>query len=190
MLKKEKVIAQIGDPVLREKNKEIELNKINSLYVKNVTNKCIEIMRMFNGAGLAANQIFYNLRICVLEIKKNKRYSFLPEIPLQILINPKIKILCDKSTFDSYEGCLSVPNLRGKVKRYKEIQVDYFNEKAEFRTERVSGLKAVVYQHEIDHLNGILFTDKVTDKKSLVTYDNFIKFYEKEYIKSVSESFN
>ena len=86
-------------------------------------------MKMFNGAGLAANQIYYNYRICVFEIKNNKRYKHLPKIPLKILINPKIKILDKNSTFDSYEGCLSVPNLRGMVKRFTEIKVEYYDEK-------------------------------------------------------------
>ena len=77
-------------------------------------------MRKLNGAGLAANQIFYNLRICVIELENNKRYKHLPNIPLTVLINPKIKILNKNATFNSYEGCLSVPNLRGIVK--KDIQ--------------------------------------------------------------------
>ena len=188
-MNKKNIIAQIGDPILRKKTLNIEPDKIQSLKVKNIIEKLIEIMKMFNGAGLAANQIYYNLRICVLEIDNNKRYKHLPKIPLKILINPKIKILDKNNTFSSYEGCLSVPNLRGKVKRFCKIQVDYYDEKAKFKSEIINDYSSVVFQHEIDHLDGILFTDRVTDNKSLVTYSNYIKFHEKKYLKTIKKYF-
>ena len=147
-------------------------------------------MRKLNGAGLAANQIFYNLRICVLEINNNIRYKHLPKIPLTILINPKIKVLNKNATFNSYEGCLSVPNLKGVVKRFTKIQVDYYDENKNFHSKKISGFSAVVYQHEIDHLDGILFIDKVKDTKTLVTNDNYLKYYEKKYLKSIKKLSN
>ena len=189
MIKKDQIIAQIGHPILREKTFEVEKKKIKSKAVMNIINELVKVMRMFNGAGLAANQIFYNLRICVIEIKNNTRYSHLPNIPLKILINPKIIVLNKKKTFESFEGCLSVPNLRGKVKRYEEIRLDFYNEKAQYKSEIIKGFEAIVYQHEIDHLDGILFTDKVINNKSLVTYDNYIKFYEKKYKESIIKTF-
>ena len=190
MIKKDQIIAQIGHPILRKKTFEVEKKKIKSKSVMNIINDLVKVMRMFNGAGLAANQIFYNLRICVIEIKNNTRYSHLPNIPLKILINPKIIVLNKKKTFESFEGCLSVPNLRGKVKRYEEIRLDFYNEKAQYKSEIIKGFEAIVYQHEIDHLDGILFTDKVINNKSLVTYDNYIKFYEKKYKESIIKTFN
>jgi len=189
MIKKDQIIAQIGHPILRKKTLEVETENIKSEEVINITTELVKIMRMFNGAGLAANQIFHNLRICVIEIKNNSRYSFLPNIPLKILINPKIFILNKKNTFNSFEGCLSVPNLRGIVKRYEEIKVDYYNEKAQHKSEIIKGFAAIVYQHEIDHLDGILFTDRVINNKSLVTYENYIKFYEKKYKESIIKNF-
>ncbi len=175
---KNNVIAQIGEPILRKKTTEVKINSILSIKIRNIINKLIVTMREFNGAGLAANQIFYNLRICVLELENNKRYRHIPNIPLTILINPKIKILNKKSTFDSYEGCLSVPNLRGIVKRYTKIQVDYFDHNRNFHSKEISRFSAVVYQHEIDHLDGLLFTDKIVDNKSLVTNENYKKYHE------------
>ena len=189
-MSKKNIIAQIGDPILRKKTLKVAPSKIQSLKVKNIIKKLIEIMKMFNGAGLAANQIYYNLRICVIEIDNNRRYKHLPKIPLKILINPKIKILDKYNTFDSYEGCLSVPNLRGKVKRFCKIQVEYYDEKATFKSEILNGYSSVVFQHEIDHLDGILFTDRVTDNKSIVTYSNYIKFHEKKYLQDIKKTFD
>ena len=189
-MSKKNTIAQIGEPILRKKTLKVEPNKIQSLKVKNIIKELIETMKMHNGAGLAANQIYYNLRICVIEIDNNRRYKHLPKIPLKILINPKIKILDKCNTFDSYEGCLSVPNLRGKVKRFCKIRVEYYNEKAEFKSEIFNDYTSVVFQHEIDHLDGILFTDRVTDNKSIVTYTNYIKFYEKKYIQDIKKNFD
>ena len=137
----------------------------------------INIMREANGAGIAANQIYEKYRICVVEIMNNQRYKHLDNIPLKVLINPKITIDKKASIFNSYEGCLSVPNIRGKVKRYNKINLVYFNIEGKLINENISGLEAIVYQHEIDHLDGFLFTDKVTDNFSLVTYDNSIKYY-------------
>ena len=183
-------VAQIGDPILRKKTLEVKLNAISASYIKNIIDKLIFSMRSLNGAGLAANQIFYNLRICVIELENNKRYKHLPNIPLTILINPKIKVLNKKSTFDSYEGCLSVPNLRGIVKRYTNIQVDYYDENKKFHSKKILGFPAIVYQHEIDHLDGLLFTDKVYNNKSLVSYQNYQIYHEKKYLERIKKKFS
>ena len=171
-------IAQIGHPILRKKSKKISINDIKTGRIQELINKMVDIMHNANGAGLAANQIYEPYSICVIELLNNPRYSHLEDIPLKVLINPKISILNTEDTFNSYEGCLSVPNLRGKVKRYNKIKVEYYDRLGEFKKESLSGLEAIVYQHEIDHLEGILFTDKVYDNSTLVTYDNYIKYHQ------------
>lgn len=174
-------IAQIGDPILRKKTKEIEINEISSERVQTIIKKMIITMRKANGAGIAANQIYEPLRICIVEVLNNKRYTHFDKIPLKILINPKFIIEKNSGTFNSYEGCLSVPNLRGKVKRYKKININYFDHEGKQVIRNIEGLESIVYQHEIDHLDGYLFTDKVEDNRTLVTYKNYKKFYEKNY---------
>ncbi len=149
----------------------------------------IKTMRKHNGAGLAANQIYEPIRICIIEVLDNPRYKHLNTIPLKVLINPKVIIKKDTATFNSYEGCLSVPNLRGKVRRYNSINVTYYTMDAKKITEDIKGLESIVYQHEIDHLDGYLFTDKVEDNSTLVTYENYQKYYEEEYKKEL-ENFN
>ena len=182
-------IAQIGHPILRNKTKDIPINDIKSDNTKKIIEKMIKTMRKYNGAGLAANQIYEPIRICIIEVLDNPRYKHLNTIPLKILINPKVIIKKDTATFNSYEGCLSVPNLRGKVKRYNTINVTYYTMDAKKITEDIKGLKSIVYQHEIDHLDGYLFTDKVEDNSTLVTYENYQKYYEEEYKKEL-ENFN
>ena len=182
-------IAQIGHPILRNKTKDIPINDIKSENTRKIIEKMIKTMRMHKGAGLAANQIYEPVRICIIEVLDNPRYQYLNTIPLKVLINPKIIIKKDTATFNSYEGCLSVPNLRGKVKRYNTINVTYYTMDAKKITEDIKGLASIVYQHEIDHLDGYLFTDKVKDNSTLVTYENYQKYYEEEYKKEL-ENFN
>ena len=182
-------IAQIGHPILRNKTTDIPINEIKSENTKKIIEKMIKTMRKHNGAGLAANQIYEPIRICIIEVLDNPRYKHLNTIPLKVLINPKVIIKKDTATFNSYEGCLSVPNLRGKVKRYNTINVTYYTKDAKKITEDIKGLESIVYQHEIDHLDGYLFTDKVEDNSTLVTYENYQKYYEEEYKKEL-ENFN
>ena len=179
-------IAQIGHPILRNKTKDIPINEIKSENTHKIIEKMINTMREHNGAGLAANQIYEPIRICIIEVLDNPRYKHLNTIPLKVLINPKIIIKKDTTTFNSYEGCLSVPNLRGKVKRYNTINVTYYTMDAKKITEDIKGLESIVYQHEIDHLDGYLFTDKVEDNSTLVTYENYQKYYEEEYKKELA----
>ena len=182
-------IAQIGHTILRNKTKDIPINEIKSENTQKIIEKMIKTMRKHNGAGLAANQIYEPIRICIIEVLDNPRYKHLNTIPLKVLINPKVIIKKDTATFNSYEGCLSVPNLRGKVKRYNTINVTYYTKDAKKITEDIKGLESIVYQHEIDHLDGYLFTDKVEDNSTLVTYENYQKYYEEEYKKEL-ENFN
>ena len=178
-------IAQIGHPILRNKTKDIPINEIKSQNTKKIIEKMIKTMRIHNGAGLAANQIYEPISICIVEVLDNPRYKHLNTIPLKVLINPKVIIKKDSATFNSYEGCLSVPNLRGKVKRYNTINVTYYTMDAKKITENIKGLESIVYQHEIDHLDGYLFTDKVEDNSTLVTYENYQKYYEEGYKKEL-----
>ena len=179
-------IAQIGHPILRNKTKDIPINEIKSENTQKIIEKMVKTMRKYNGAGLAANQIYEPIRICIIEVLDNPRYKHLNTIPLKVLINPKVIIKKDSATFNSYEGCLSVPNLRGKVKRYNTINVTYYTMDAKKITEDIKGLESIVYQHEIDHLDGYLFTDKVEDNSTLVTYENYQKYYEEEYKKELA----
>ncbi len=189
-MKKNLNIAQIGNPILRKKTKDLAISDIKSDSIQTFIDKMINTMHEANGAGLAANQIFKSISICVIEVINNSRYTHIENIPLKVLINPKIKVLDIKNTFNSYEGCLSVPNLRGKVKRFNHIEVEYLDRFGTAKKELVKGLSSIVYQHEIDHLNGYLFTDKVYDNSSLVTYENYIEYFQDKYQEELLQFIN
>ena len=172
MMKRILNIAQIGAPVLRESTKRLKREELLSPPIQEFIDDLIHTMRSANGAGLAANQVHQSLRICAIEVKDNPRYPYRPNIPLTILVNPDLSP-ASELMFENYEGCLSVPKLRGKVKRHCEIRVEAMDRFGNLISETVRGMTASTYQHEVDHLDGKLFLDHVEDSKSLVTWENF-----------------
>ncbi|MBJ81135.1 MAG: peptide deformylase [Myxococcales bacterium] len=177
-------IALIGEPVLREQTREISSEEIASSEIQETITDMIETMHHANGAGIAANQIFSPLRICVIEVSDNPRYPYKPNIPLTILINPQITPV-GTEMFENYEGCLSVPNLRGKVERYCQIEIKALDRNGQPIEETICGITAGTFQHEIDHLDGKLFVDRVKNTASLCTWDAFKKYHEKQVEKEV-----
>lgn len=161
-------IAQIGNPILRQVAQEVKEEEIKSDKVQLFIDDLIETMHSANGAGLAATQVSVPWRIFVIEVKDNPRYPYKPNIPLTVLINPKIEFLTDER-FENYEGCLSVPNLRGVVERCPEIVVKGYGRNGRSVEIVAKGITAGTFQHEFDHLDGLLFLDKVKDTKSLCT---------------------
>jgi peptide deformylase len=132
-------------------------------------------MRYYNGAGLASPQVMVSKRIVVIEVKSNPRYPYKPDIPLTVLVNPEFEPLSDE-TFANNEGCLSVPGFRGVTNRYVKIAVRALDRHGNSWAGVVSGLSAVTYQHEIDHLNGTLFLDRVDDPTTFTTWEQFERF--------------
>lgn len=147
-------IITIPDPVLRKKSKDIILKEINSRDFTKLVSAMSKTMLETDGAGLAAPQVGKNIRLAVINSKDG---------PI-CLINPKImRKSWAKELGD--EGCLSIPGIFGKVKRYKKITVIYYNQTGKKIRQITQGLMARVMQHEIDHLDGILFIDKIIGKK-------------------------
>ncbi|MEY2450735.1 MAG: peptide deformylase [Acidimicrobiaceae bacterium] len=173
-------IIQIGHPLLRE-----GAQPVAPADVQRLVDDLIDTMRAANGAGLAANQIGEPVQVCVIEVRPgNPRYPYKPEIPLTVLINPTVEVLTDE-TFANYEGCLSVPGLRGIVDRAVEVRVQALNRNGDPIDTVVRGLSAGTFQHETDHLHGTLFIDRVTDTRTLCTWDEFHGRYEDAFTKRV-----
>lgn len=177
-------IAQIGEPILRKPTRRVSPGELATPKVQGFIDDLIATKRDKNGAGLAANQVFSPLRICVIEVKDNPRYPYKPEIPLRVLINPVIKAITDE-TFSNYEGCLSVPNLRGVVERPVGIRVEAMDRNGEFSKEEIWGLSAGTFQHECDHLDGKLFLDRVSDTRTLCTWETFEKHHRAVFVERV-----
>ena len=168
-------IAQIGHPILRQPTRMLTREELLSEEIQSFLDDLVETMREASGAGLAANQVYQSLRICAVEVRNNSRYPYRPNIPLTILVNPILKPASDE-TFINYEGCLSVPNLRGQVRRHCEVHVEALDREGNSISTVVKGMTAATYQHEVDHLDGRIFLDRVEDPNSVVTLENFQRY--------------
>jgi peptide deformylase len=175
-------IATIGHPVLRQAARELTREELAKPETQRFIDDLVETMVDANGAGIAANQVYEPVRICTIWVKDNPRYPYKPNVPLTILVNPTIEHLTE-DTFDNYEGCLSVPNLRGEVKRVTHIRVRAWDREGNAIDREVKGLTAGTFQHEVDHLDGKLFVDRVFDTRSLCTWEQF----ERQHLAGVAE---
>lgn len=174
-------IAHVGHPVLRERSREVTPDELASEKTQRFIDDLVETMRDAAGAGLAAPQVHVPLRICAIEVKDNPRYPYKPNFPLTILVNPVITPLGGE-TFDNYEGCLSVPNLRGVVSRFTEIEVEALDREGKPWKRTIRGLTAGTFQHECDHLDGKLFLDGVRDPKTLATWAEFDRYHKAAFV--------
>jgi peptide deformylase len=178
-------IATVGNPGLRIRAAEVTRDELASDDVQRFIDDLVETMRHANGAGLAATQVLRHQRICAVEVANNPRYPYKPRIPLTILVNPVLTPL-DDDLFRNYEGCLSVPGIRGEVDRSTRIRVQAWDRHGNDIDEEVRGLKAATYQHEVDHLDGLLFLDRVVDQRSLATWDSFNEFHKEAFVERVT----
>jgi peptide deformylase len=175
-------IVEIGHPVLRERAREITPEELHSDDTQQLIDDMIDTMRAANGAGLAANQIGETRRVAVVEVRPgNPRYPYKPPIPLTVIVNPVIEPL-DAEIAQINEGCLSVPNLRGEVPRRVNIRLRYVDRDGAEHEEVRRGLTAGTFQHELDHLDGTLFVDRVTDPRTLTTWAQFERFHREAFV--------
>lgn len=161
-------IAQMGNPVLRRPADLVPIKSIKSPILQKFIDDMIETMREYSGVGLAGPQVHESLQIVVIEAHENPRYPQTPTIPLAVLINPTVEPLTDE-TDEDWEGCLSIPDIRGKVPRYREVRVQAHDRDGKELDFSVKDFFARVIQHEHDHLQGILFLDRMK-KLDTLTY--------------------
>ena len=174
-------IAQIGHPVLRQRAREISREELSTPETQRFIDDLVETMRDASGAGLAAIQVYNAVRIVAVEVNDNPRYPYKPNIPLTILVNPVLEPLGEER-FENYEGCLSVPNLRGVVERWAEVRVTGMNRDGSAFDQVLRGLSAGTFQHECDHLDGVLFVDRVKDPRTLTTWAEFDRHHRQEFV--------
>ena len=136
-------------------------------------------MRHKGGVGLAANQVGRSLAAFVLECESNRRYPDAGRIPLALYINPKI-VECSQRREEDWEGCLSIPGYRGRVPRAREVTFEALNERGELVRKAVSGFQARIIQHEIDHLNGLFYVDRMPDLRTWTHLEEFNRFFGKD----------
>jgi peptide deformylase len=180
-------IVTAGHPALRERAREVTPAELGEPAIQALIDDLIDTMRFAGGAGLAANQVAETVRIAVAEVEPNHpRYPYKPPIPLTVLINPTIEPV-GSETVEINEGCLSVPGLRGVLPRWLTIRVSYLDRSGEPREELKRGLTAGTFQHEVDHLDGILFMDRVTDPRTFMTWESFDRFHKDAFVARVAK---
>ena len=167
-------IAQMGEPVLRQQAAPIDPTQIASTFMQTLIDDMIETMHDADGAGLAAPQVYESLQLCVIEVDKNPRYPQFEPIPLTVLINPIVTplvgasgVLSAEDSFQMYEGCLSVPGMRGQVARPRKVRVQALDRAGNALDFVWESFRAVVVQHETDHLRGTLYVDRADPRRSL-----------------------
>jgi peptide deformylase len=174
-------IRFLGDPVLRQVCRTLSMDELNTPETQRFIDDLIHTMQAANGAGLAAPQVGNPVAIAAVCIEDNPRYPYKPNFPLTVFVNPVMTVLSDESEY-LYEGCLSVPDLRGRVPRMMRIRIQAVTRHGDPIDMTVNGLTAGTFQHEFDHLQGKLFVDRVTDSSTFCTWDNFERFERQAFV--------
>jgi len=159
-------VARLGHPVLRQQAERVLPADIESAQVQRLIDDMVETMHEYDGAGLAANQVHVPRQIAVIEVAKNPRYPDAPEIPLTVLINPVVTPTSEEIE-EGWEGCLSVPDMRGVVPRYTAVRLECLDRQGKPVDLVAKDFFARVIQHETDHLNGIVYVDRIRDMRTL-----------------------
>jgi peptide deformylase len=155
-------VLTMGEPLLREVSAPVaHFDAVLAALVSDMD----DTMRHLSGAGIAAPQIGVSARVVIFELKDNPRYPHLKPIPYTVLVNPVLTVL-DEAQDEGWEGCLSVPGMRGLVPRYRRLRYQGADLHGEPLDRTVEGFHARVVQHEIDHLDGILFPQRVRDLRN------------------------
>jgi peptide deformylase len=153
-------VLRMGHPVLRERSKPVE--KFATPELRALLQDMKDTMASKNGAGLAAPQIGVGQRVVIFGVDKSPRYPDAEEVPFTVLVNPKL-VLLTREVEEGWEGCLSVPGMRGLVPRYTRLQYSGFDVEGNPIERVAEGFHARVVQHECDHLDGILYPQRMTD---------------------------
>ena len=156
-------VIKMGHPLLQQVAKPI--NEFNTPELDMLIRDMFDTMQAMNGAGLAAPQIEVGLRAVIFAVDANPRYPKVEAVPATVLINPVITVL-DADMDDAWEGCLSVPGMRGLVPRHMKIHYSGFDQGGHPLGQDASGFHARVVQHEVDHLDGILYPQRIKDLRN------------------------
>lgn len=176
-------IARMGHPILRRRADDVPVDRIGSVEIQNLIDDMIETMRDADGAGIAAPQVHVPARISIIEVAENPRYPQFPRVPLVVLVNPIVQPkvakpvdeLGEEESITMFEGCLSVPGVRGRVKRPRRVSVTALDRRGQPLSFEWEGIPAAIVQHETDHLDGVLFVDRA-DPRTLAFQREYERF--------------
>jgi peptide deformylase len=165
-------IAQLGDPILRQKANAI--NKWHDPQLQRLVDDLLITVKQANGVGIAAPQVSQSLQLFIVASRPTLRYPYAPVMEPTPMLNPRI-LSSSQTTVKDWEGCLSVPDLRGLVPRHQTIQIEYCDRHGQLQTAELTDFVARIFQHEYDHLQGIVFVDQVEDPKDLISEAEYQK---------------
>ena len=165
-------IIQLGNPILRQIAKPVE--NVQAEKIQSLIDTLMATAAKANGVGIAAPQIAQSLRLFVVASRPNLRYPHAPEMEPTAMINPKIVGHGDEIV-KGWEGCLSIPGIRGLVPRYQQIEVEYTDRQGKVSHGELTDFVARIFQHELDHLNGIPYVDRLESTKDMITEQEYFQ---------------
>lgn len=165
-------IAQLGNPILRQKARLVE--DFNDPILSALIDSLLETVASANGVGIAAPQISQSYRLFVVASRPSIRYPHAPTMQPTVMINPQIIAHSEEKVKD-WEGCLSIPGLRGLVPRYQTIEVEYYDREGQRQRQILTDFVARIFQHELDHLDGLVFLDRLSSNQDLFTEQEYQK---------------
>jgi peptide deformylase len=170
-------IAEMGNPILRERAREVD--NIHDPGVQSFIDDLIATGINANGVGIAAPQVDVPKRIFIISSRPNVRYPDAPLMEPEAVINPEI-ISCSEETVKGWEGCLSIPGIRGLVPRHRSVNVKYISRDGKVEERELSDFMARIFQLEYDHLNGVLFLDRLESNRDIITEREYMKLLQRE----------
>ncbi|ARV62766.1 peptide deformylase [Nostocales cyanobacterium HT-58-2] len=165
-------IIQLGDPILRQKANLVE--NIKDERIQKLIDDLTATVAKANGVGIAAPQVAESLRLFIVASRPNPRYPNAPEMEPTAMINPKITAHSTEMV-KGWEGCLCIPGIRGRVPRSQKIEVEYTDRNGKLQKQELTDFVARIFQHEYDHLDGIVFLDKVESTLDIITEQEYQK---------------
>ena len=172
-------VAQLGHPVLRQQAASLTRSSLLSPDTQRLIDDMIDTMREYEGVGLAAPQVHVSLRIFVAEVSQNSRYPEQADFNLQVFVNPQLEFLGAERVL-GWEGCLSIADLRGEVPRCPKLRLKAWNREAKPVEHILEGFAATIVQHETDHLDGIVYLDRMPDMRSLCFNREYDRYWRRD----------
>jgi peptide deformylase len=172
-------VARLGHPVLRRMAEPLGLDEIARPETQRLIDDMVDTMREYAGVGLAAPQVHVSRQVAVIEVESHPRYPDMPRVPLMIVINPVLTPV-GEGTVGDWEGCLSIPDLRGRTPRYRTVRLEAYGRRGERIEVTAKDFFARVLQHETDHLGGHVYLDRMGDLSTLSHLQEWTRFWARD----------
>ncbi|MBD2088696.1 peptide deformylase [Microcoleus sp. FACHB-1515] len=169
-------IIQLGNAILRQSATAID--SISDPAIVTLIESLMATLQQSNGVGIAAPQVAVSKRLFIVASRPNLRYPNAPEMEPTPMINPRLVSHSDEVVKD-WEGCLSIPGIRGLIPRYRSIEVEYLNPNGQLQKQELADFVARIFQHELDHLDGLVFLDRLDSVQEIITDQEYLKLIQR-----------